>query len=174
MNTFYAPLRSRGFTLIEMMVSLSVIAILLMVVTPSLAAFVSTSRTRAAQSELMSSLSLARSEAAKRGKTVYVSATTPVVGNEFGGGWTVWVDEDDSGAFNTGDTLIRQFPDISAGVILGTASHATQVSFAPTGFLTSLSALTFKVCGNNETSNGYTVALYPTGMADLNDQIQCN
>ncbi|MDQ2735673.1 MAG: GspH/FimT family pseudopilin [Pseudomonadota bacterium] len=174
MNTFAAPLRSRGFTLIEMLVTMAVIAILLTIVTPSLAALVSTSRTRAAQSELIASLSLARSEAAKRGKTVYVSATAPVNGNEFGAGWTVWVDEDDSGAFNAGDTLIRQFPDISAGVVLGTASHATQVSFAPTGFLSSLSSLTFKVCGNNASSNGYTVALQATGMTDLNDQIQCN
>lgn len=171
--TIHPSSRPAGFTLIEMMISLAVLALLLAIVPPSLAAFVSTSRVRAAQSELISSLMLARSEAAKRGKTVFVTASAPQRGNEFGSGWTLWVDEDDSGDFNSGDTVIRQFPDISAGVVLGTAANVTQVSFASTGFLTPASVVTFRVCGRNDPSNGYTAALQPMGLVDLSEQMPC-
>jgi type IV fimbrial biogenesis protein FimT len=164
---------SDGFTLVEMMTSLTVLAVLLAIVPSSLAGFVSTSRVRAAQSELISSLMLARSEAAKRGKTVYVTAAAPISGNEFGAGWSVWVDEDDSGDFNSGDALIRRLPDISAGVVLSTGAHDTQVSFMPTGFLASASVVTFKVCGKNDLSKGYVAALQPIGLADLSEQAPC-
>ncbi|MDQ6681260.1 MAG: GspH/FimT family pseudopilin [Pseudomonadota bacterium] len=165
--------RSHGFTLIEMMTSLAVLAILLAIVPPSLAAFVSTSRVRAAQSELVSSLMLARSEAAKRGKSVLVTALAPTSGNEFSAGWTVWVDEDDSGTRNAGDTVVRQFPNLSAGVVLSTIGNVTEVSFAPTGFLTTASAVTFKICGKNDPGKGYTAALQPMGLTDVSDRATC-
>ena len=165
--------RARGFTLVELMTTVAVLAILIAVVPPSLASFVRTSQVRAAQSELISSLMLARSEAAKRGKTVFVSAAAPVTGSEFSAGWRVWVDEDDSGVFNSADTVIRDFPDLAAGVILGTASNATQVSFASSGFLTSASAVDFKVCGKGDASKGYTVSLQPVGLADVDDRATC-
>ena len=155
------------------MTTVAVLAVLLAVVPPSLAGFVRTSQVRAAQSELISSLMLARSEAAKRGKTVFVSAAAPAVGSEFSAGWRVWADEDSSGNFNSGDTVIREFPDIAAGVVLSTAANVTQVSFASTGFLTSASAVNFKVCGKGDTSRGSTVALQPVGLADIDDQTTC-
>ena len=73
--------RAGGFTLIELMISITVMAILLVVVAPSLAGFVRSSKVRSAQSELVSSLRLARSEATKRGISVGVVATAPVAGN---------------------------------------------------------------------------------------------
>lgn len=172
-NTPATRSRSHGFTLVEMFTTVSVLAVLIAVVSPSVAGFVSTSRVRAAQSELISSLMLARSEAAKRGKDVFVSATFPAVGNEFSGGWRVWADEDDSGTFTSGDTVIREFPDITASVVLSTATNITQLSFGPTGFLTSASAVVFKVCGTGDTSKGYVVALQRIGLADVDDQASC-
>ena len=165
--------RARGFTLVEMMVSLAVLAVMLAIVPPSLATLASTSKMRAAQSELISSLMVARSEAGKRGKTVYVTATTPTTGNEFAAGWSVWVDEDDSADYNAGDTLVRKQADLSGGVVLGTTGNVTQVAFAPSGFVSGNTSVTFKVCGKNDTSKGFSVALQPVGLADLNDTVAC-
>ena len=172
---FGLPSRSqaRGFTLIEMMTSIVVLAVILAIAVPNLAGFVRTSRVRGAQSELISSLMLARSEAAKRGVTVSVGASAPVAGSEFSAGWTVWIDANADGAVNAGETVIRQYPDISTAVVISSSAGATPVSFASTGFLTPASTVNFKVCGKSDTTKGYAVALQPVGLADLNDQATC-
>lgn len=168
--------RARGFTLIEMMTAIVVLAVILAIAVPNLAGFVRTSRVRGAQSELISSLMLARSEAAKRGVTVSVGASAPVAGSEFSAGWTVWIDANADGAVNSGETVIRQYPDISSAVVIRSrvgATSTSSVSFASTGFLTPASTVSFSVCGKNDTTNGYDVELQPVGLADLNDHAQC-
>ena len=61
---------SHGFTLVEMMTVLSVVAILITVAAPSFAEMVATQRVRAAASALTESLWLARAEATKRNTDV--------------------------------------------------------------------------------------------------------
>lgn len=164
---------ARGFTLIEMMTSIAVLAVILGTAAPSLAGLVRSSKMRAAQSELVAALMLARSEAAKRGVTVSVGASAPTAGSEFSAGWTVWIDANADGVVDSSETLIRSYPDISSAVILGTTGNVTRVSFAPTGFLTPAAVATFKVCGKSDSAKGYTVALQPVGLADISDQATC-
>jgi type IV fimbrial biogenesis protein FimT len=163
----------RGFTLVEMMTSIAVLAITLALAVPSLAGIVRTSKVRAAQAELISSLMLARSEASKRGVTVSVGASAPTSGSEFSAGWTVWIDANSDGVVDSSEIVIRRYPDISSGVVLGTTGNVTRVSFGPTGFLTPAATATFKVCARSDTTKGYTVALQPVGLADVNDQATC-
>ena len=61
-----------GFTLIELLTTLIVLAVVVAIAVPNLALFVTSSRLRASQSEFASALSLARSEATKRGSRVVV------------------------------------------------------------------------------------------------------
>lgn len=163
--------RASGFTLIELMISITVMAILLVVVAPGLAGFVRTSKVRSAQSELVSSLRLARSEATKRGVSVGVAATAPVAGDEFGAGWKVWVDDNEDGVFTAGETIVRVYPGFTGAVLLGVSAGAAPVLFRPTGFATA--AISFKVCGTSDTTKGYTVALQRVGMTDLTEGVTC-
>ena len=73
----------RGFTLVEMMTVLSVVAILVTVAAPSFAEMVATQRVRAAASALTESLWLARAEATKRNTDVGFAFTDPQAG------WTI-------------------------------------------------------------------------------------
>jgi len=75
----------RGFTAIELMIVLVVVAILAAVAFPAMAALISASKLRGASSDLYSDLLDARSEAVKRHTNVLV---TPV-GGSWTGGWTV-------------------------------------------------------------------------------------
>lgn len=75
---FRAP-RGRGFTLIELMVTLVVLSVLLGVAVPGLQALVAAQRMRAVSYDLVTHLLLARSEALKRGAPVQVLPAT--------GGW---------------------------------------------------------------------------------------
>jgi type IV fimbrial biogenesis protein FimT len=73
----------RGFTLVEMMTVVAIIAILVTVAAPSFAELVATQRVRAATSALTESLWLARAEATKRNTAVGFEFTDPRAG------WTI-------------------------------------------------------------------------------------
>jgi type IV fimbrial biogenesis protein FimT len=163
--------RFRGFTLIELMVSVSVMAVLLMVAVPNLAGFVRTSKLRAAQSELVAAMQLARSEATKRGVSVGLAATAPVAGNEFGAGWKVWVDDNDDGLVTAGETVVRGYPGFASAIVLKLTAGTLPVVFRPTGF--AAAAVSFKVCASNDVTKGYTVALQRVGMSDLTEGVAC-
>jgi len=78
---------SLGFTLIELVVTLTVLAILATVALPSYQNFVLTQRVRGASYDLMTSLVFARSEAIKRNASV---SMTQAAGG-WAQGWTVSV-----------------------------------------------------------------------------------
>jgi type IV fimbrial biogenesis protein FimT len=76
---------SRGFTLIEAMVTIAVLVVLLAVVAPSFRTFVSSQRVKTSSFDLYSTLMFARSEAIKRRDNVTIEA----VSSDWKNGWTV-------------------------------------------------------------------------------------
>lgn len=76
--------RQRGFTLIEMIVVMALLAIITGIAAPGLSEFLAGQRVKAAAFDLTSDLLLARSEALKRGRTVTV---VPVDG-DWRAGWS--------------------------------------------------------------------------------------
>lgn len=80
------PRRARGLTLIEVLTVLVVIAILAAIALPSLNNVLAAQRLRAAGTDLMSSLLVARSEAIKRNARVEVA---PQSAGDWKSGWRV-------------------------------------------------------------------------------------
>lgn len=74
-----------GFTLVELLITVSILAILATVGVPSFQAIIQNSRATALTNDLVSALNLARSEATKRGIAVSVCATN----NNWLNGWRV-------------------------------------------------------------------------------------
>jgi type IV fimbrial biogenesis protein FimT len=72
-----------GFTLVELMITLSVAAILAAVAVPSYRSFIGSQRVRAASFDMTSVLLQARSEALKRNRAVTITAT----GGSWQNGW---------------------------------------------------------------------------------------
>lgn len=87
--TVQAPNRNRrrGFTLIELMVTLSVAAILLLVAIPSFKGVISHTNVGSAHDALVSAMRYARTEAVTRGTPVVVAASSS--GGAWNDGWTV-------------------------------------------------------------------------------------
>ncbi len=163
--------RLRGFTLIELLTTLIVAAVLLAIVVPGLSSFVSSSRLRASQSEFVSALTLARSEATKRGSDVAVSARGTVAGSEFLGGWLVCSDTNRDGDC-AGEPVIREYAALTGQMRFSAklgGANATSAAFNARGFLTS-GTLTFTICGPSGTTRGYTIRLDPVGIADVEER----
>lgn len=83
----HARTPQRGFTLVELVVSISVLAVLAAIATPSFQRMIEAQRLRTGAFALISDLTLARSEAVKRGESVELMP----VGGDWAGGWQVQV-----------------------------------------------------------------------------------
>ncbi len=80
-------LRQRAFTIIELMITVVIVAILASVAAPSMRDMLLTSKVRTAASDLYESVILARSEAIKRVANVEVAP----ISSDWKNGWTVQV-----------------------------------------------------------------------------------
>ncbi|MDM0044640.1 GspH/FimT family pseudopilin [Variovorax dokdonensis] len=80
-----------GFTLVELMVTIVLIAILAMVAYPSFSGFIQNGQIRASAESLMSGLALARTESIRRNMTVALRLENTLRGEPVSGGtdWTV-------------------------------------------------------------------------------------
>ncbi len=175
----------QGFTLIELMVTVSVAAILLAVGVPNFSDMVKNNRMATTANELVGALNLARSEAIKRGVRVTVcksagGATCTTSGN-WEQGWIVFTDLNGDGAFaDDGDStlcesgeecILRIHDGLPSSLTLRTGSSFDDwVSYLPSGRSKGnggLSNDTFRLCQGSDTANARAIAVNVTGRVTL-------
>jgi type IV fimbrial biogenesis protein FimT len=135
-------LSQRGFTLIELMVTIALVAILATLAAPSFQQTIASSRLTTATNDLYTSLVQARSEAIKQGERVTVckSDTTTSCSSDvtttWSVGWITFVDgtRTTAASVDTGETVryVVQAMDSSI-VIRGNSDMANYVSYSPDG-----------------------------------------
>jgi type IV fimbrial biogenesis protein FimT len=111
-----------GFTLMELMITLTVVGVLATIGAPSFLNMIQDNRTTTQTNELVTALNLARSEAIKRGEGITVAATN----NDFANGWCVHL-----GADCTGNDVIREY---SAMRQMDVQASALTMTFDGRGF----------------------------------------
>ena len=89
-------LRMRGISLIEMMVTVSIVAVLITVSAPSFSRMLSTTRVASTAHELANSLHLARAEAVRRGLPTTLRSSSD--SNKYSAGWKIFPDANADGA----------------------------------------------------------------------------
>jgi type IV fimbrial biogenesis protein FimT len=141
--------RHRGYTLIELLTTVAVAAIVTTAAVPGLRSFVQNNRIAAQTNELVGSLVLARSEAVTRGVATTVCASSDGAScsgsTDWASGWLVFADlAAPLGALDAGtDVLVRAHPGLESGAAL-TGSTAA-VTYRADGFLDAASAVNFEV-----------------------------
>lgn len=107
---------SGGFTAVELMVVLSIMAVLIALAAPSFAMTIESWRVRDAAESLRSSLMLARSEAIKRGGWIAIqklpnntNGCTSASGNrDWDCGWIICQDTNGNGACNASEPVLQR------------------------------------------------------------------
>jgi type IV fimbrial biogenesis protein FimT len=122
--------RIYGFTLIELMMTLTIAVILLTVGIPSFNTTIRNSRMANYVNQFVSALNLARSEALKRNNRVTVLRT----GGNWEDGWQVLLDKNSNRVVDDDDEIIRIFDAFNPGYTLRTQDHFSDwIAFMPTG-----------------------------------------
>ena len=155
-----------GFTILELMITLAVAAILLSLAAPSFTSIIKNNRLITEINSLSASLNLARSEAIKRSLTVTVCKSddqdsTPSCSGNWHDGWIVFEDINDTGTFESGDTLIRVRPALTAGTTL-VFPGKNRVTYKADGFSVGFNS-TFKLCDDRGTSSAKGLVVSNTG-----------
>lgn len=127
--------RQSGFTLIELMVTVAVLAILLTIGLPSFQSSLRSNRVSTASNGLLTAISLARSEAIRstRGAGVCASADGSNCGGTWNDGWLVWMDSNGDGVKDGGENVIRY---MQGGGKLSVAGTAQVLAFDRRGRIT--------------------------------------
>lgn len=103
--------QTKGFTLLELMVTISIAAILLAIGLPSFQATLRSNQVATTTNELLASISLARSEAIRgtRSAGVCASSDGASCGADWNAGWLVWADVGNVGlgTLGSGDNIVR-------------------------------------------------------------------
>lgn len=132
--------RSGGFTIVELLVTMAVLAIVLGLAVPSFNDMMLASKLRSVASEFAMSSRLARSEARNRNRDITLCVSTDgqtCTGGAWTDGWIVFEDEDGDGAIdaaNDREKLIHRGARAPNGFALTEASAASSIMFSRTNF----------------------------------------
>lgn len=149
--------REHGVTLIELLVTVSIAAILLTIAVPSFQTFLQRNRVQSAASDLVAALNLARSEAIRQGRRVSVcgsanpAATSPTCGtNQWGRGFVVFADADGDGEFDADEDEVLRTGVFPTGLSVTTGNHLRQsITYTASGRPHAFNNDTIRFCAGN-------------------------
>lgn len=163
----------QGFTLLELMVAITLLGVLLGIGIPSFNETIRNNRTVAQTNEFITALNLARSEASKRGLPVAIcaanaaqTACASAAANNWMNGWLVFTDQGATvGAIDAGEPILQTSRAVTNGLQL-TSNNIGFVRFGPSGSANAnaIFGLQHQGCTGN---NRRRIEIIPTGRANL-------
>jgi len=156
----------RGFTLVELMITLAVAAVGLTIAVPGFISVVKNNRQSTQINELVNALAIARSEAIKLNVPVSVCQSSSGVACTDTGwedGWIVFSDQNTQGTVDGADVVVQVFGAINGQTTLTSASFADFITFASDG--TSNSSGDFAMCDDRGSGHARSLCVSLTGRA---------
>jgi len=141
---------SRGFTLIELMTVIAVMAIGSALAYPAFTGTIRSNRIATSANSVLAAFNLARSEAIRSNRAGGVCPSTTGTscdGTDWNVGYLAYTDMDSSGSWTTGDTAIRYFEGNRALSLTAVANGGgvSQIGFDRTGRTNQQTVLTLKL-----------------------------
>jgi len=140
---------ARGFSLIELMVVVALVAILLVLAVPAFRNMIQINRVAGEVNSFSADLQYARSEAIQRGVPVSLcpssDGATCLGTNTWHSGWIVFVDYNGSGTMQTGDVVLRPRAAWTGGDTFVASPSTTAVTYGGQGFAINLASVTVTV-----------------------------
>lgn len=162
-----------GFTLLELIVTIAIVAILAAIAAPNLSAFISSNRLTSQANDLVADARLARSEAGARGQWVVIcpstdgtSCTNTVA--TWPQGRVVFVDLNRNGVLDAGEVVLKYTPALSGNTAMTATGFGgvAPITFNPYGGLMPLGTSgKFTLCGpsSGSSKNGRQIAIDASG-----------
>lgn len=171
---------SQGFTFVEFMVVFALGAVLVSLAVPGFASLVRNNRIKSAGDALLSSLSLAHSEAIKRNAPVTVCKSSDgascVTSGDYSQGWIVYVDDQSTpGTVETGETIIFTREPVHQTLSLagsGAANISNFIVFGPEGTTADAGSLT--ICNDQAGNHGRAINVSAMGRVRILGGIECS
>lgn len=161
-----------GFSLLELMIVVSITAILAAVAIPSFRTVILDAKRTTTVNDLMASLQLARGEAAKLGQPVVVcpsnsSGTACINSTSWSGGWLMYANTDttEPPAFESTDRILQLAAAVSSDIVI--TSSASSFVFRPFGSRNTNG--NFKFCDPRGSGHAKSIIVNTSGRARLSD-----
>lgn len=122
-------MKNNGFTLYELLITLTVIAITLAIGIPSLNKTIQDTRTKTASLALLEAIETTRSTAVFHNQNTILKATN----KKWHEGWTMFIDSNNNGLIDTDDKIIAINKGLDAVLTKASTPMEASVSFIGTG-----------------------------------------
>ena len=152
----------RGFTIIELMITVAIVGILVAAAAPGYQDWVATTRLNSHTNEFVTALHYARSEAVKRNVAVSVCKTSSgadcVTTGTWAQGWMVFVDVNGTGTYDTGDSILRVHEKLTGGsTLVGQTAVSSVITFRSNG--TAAQSGRIDMCSYRQTVAGRDIVI---------------
>ncbi|MEI6459393.1 MAG: GspH/FimT family pseudopilin [Pseudomonadota bacterium] len=133
--------RAAGYTLVELMIAMTVAVILGSIAVPTMRTMLLNGRLTSATNDLLAGVNRARTEALKQQLPTVVcftadpTATTPACDYTAARGWIVFVDSNGDWAYESGEQILERHPTLHTAVTVKADGDGI-VAFSATGFAT--------------------------------------
>ena len=167
-----------GFTLVELMVSMGMVAILLAFAVPSVSSMIKNNRLSTQLNAVMNDIHFARSEAIKRGTRIVLcrsanpNLTTPSCGGSnqnWSTGYLIFTGEDGNNTYQAGtDTLLGLGQPAQEGItLLTTATWNNNLEINTSGTLNEGGTAIMALCDSRNEAYGRQITIPLTGIPKL-------